>query len=414
MSGADSKSGPRAWRLQFSLRLLLVAFTAFAIGFPIWYRWPYKEAIDHPSGATLITTWQRQWGGSRVKHGLERLVVDDEKLESTTYRNGLRHGPYEREGVRGQFAEDLREGVWTEEFRTSTWHRGKLDGPMEIRLPDPIAITGSVRRTSPSTEPRTIHLIFADGRLTELDGKPVTSGDNSAASLLFSLQESRTLDDHTALELDLSTNGDFVEQPLLDVAVYLSELHKVSFALDPKLGSQRTLPITGEFRGIDLRSALFLITMPHNLGCDYRYGSLWITAADDCSDWHDPTGVADLKPPSGSALARAWNEPIAIDFGKALLLEAVAFIEERMAVSIDTSRVQTLGQRPPFPVTTFAGYTPTLRGRPLRDVLGHLLYNYRCRCELDGETLVILPPDESQEQGKATESAPATSASSLP
>jgi len=29
-----------------SLRLLLLAFTAFAIGFPIWYRWPY-EATEH-------------------------------------------------------------------------------------------------------------------------------------------------------------------------------------------------------------------------------------------------------------------------------------------------------------------------------------------------------------------------------
>src|SRR5947207_15558420 len=98
---ASSTARPRAWRLQFSLRLLLLALTAFAIGFPIWYRWPYEEAIDNPAGASLITTWQRQWGGSRVKHGLARLVAGGAAVQSTMYRNGLRHGPYECEGVRG-------------------------------------------------------------------------------------------------------------------------------------------------------------------------------------------------------------------------------------------------------------------------------------------------------------------------
>src|SRR5262245_8824939 len=34
------------WGLRFSLRLLLAAFTAFAVGFPIWYRWPYQETVE--------------------------------------------------------------------------------------------------------------------------------------------------------------------------------------------------------------------------------------------------------------------------------------------------------------------------------------------------------------------------------
>jgi len=33
-------------RLQFSLRLLMLALTAFAIGFPIWYRWPYQTVVE--------------------------------------------------------------------------------------------------------------------------------------------------------------------------------------------------------------------------------------------------------------------------------------------------------------------------------------------------------------------------------
>src|SRR6185295_1137871 len=98
-------------RLQFSLRLLLLAFTAFAIGFPVWYRWPYEEAVINPTAiASQITTWQRQWGGGRVKHGPQRLIAGGEIVESVMYLNGLRHGPYQRDEVRGQFVDDLKDG----------------------------------------------------------------------------------------------------------------------------------------------------------------------------------------------------------------------------------------------------------------------------------------------------------------
>ncbi len=393
MSEAAIPARPRAWRLQFSLRLLLVAFTAFAIGFPIWYRWPYRERIDNPAGASLITTWQRQWGGGRVKHGMERLIAYDEVVESTMYRNGLRHGPFQGQGIRGQYADDLREGTWTEEFRTSTWHRGKLDGPMEI-VPVPASQLGPL--IQPRRELRTIRLLFTSGRLMQLDGKPVASTPNSAATRLFNLHEVRNVGNRTVSELDSLTEGDFVEQPLKDVVIYLSEFHAIPFALDRKLGRDCDVPITGTYMGIDLRSALFLIGVQHNLGCDYRYGSLWITTADDANDWHDPTGISEMKPPSGSALARAWNEPVAVDCDHAKFLEAIEFLEARMAIAIDTSRIKTMEQRPPFPDPgKIPGYTPTLRGRALRDVLGHLLYNVGCRCKLDGEALVILPPEET-------------------
>ena len=49
MTGMNAKA-PRRW-FQFSLRLLLIAFTAFAIGFPIWYRWPYQKSLDEATSA---------------------------------------------------------------------------------------------------------------------------------------------------------------------------------------------------------------------------------------------------------------------------------------------------------------------------------------------------------------------------
>src|SRR5207237_1398955 len=112
--------------------------------------------------------------------------------------------------------------------------------------------------------------------------------------------------------------------------------------------------------------------------------------------WRDPTGIADIKPPSGTTLARAWNEPTAVDCVASPLADVMAFIEEKMAISIDTSRVQGLAHRPPFPAPVGPPFRPPARARarPLKHVLGHLLYNFDCRCRLEGETLVILPPEE--------------------
>src|SRR5438034_1924689 len=94
---------PRATRLQFSLRLLLLGITAFAIGFPIWYRWPYQEVLeqrDPVTGAVTsrrIMTRQRQWGGENLPHGKQEdhhLWGGDEMIITTHYVRGNRHGPY--------------------------------------------------------------------------------------------------------------------------------------------------------------------------------------------------------------------------------------------------------------------------------------------------------------------------------
>lgn len=376
---------PRALRLQFSLRLLLLAFTAFAVGFPIWYRWPYEETELHPGGiAKRITTWQRQWGGGRRKHGSERLVERGKVIERVMYRNGLRHGPYESNLLRGQFVNDLREGVWTGRDRTMTWHLGKLDGPTEIRLPPErpaIRPPPYASRIPASREPSKTQLMFANGRLTHYNGKP-------AANRLFDLQDSDLLDDQTQAELGKETTFDVVEMPLKDTIFYLSELHGIPFVLDPMIKSNIDLPLTGEYRGIDLCSALLLLTAPHGLGCDYRYGCIWITTAEDCNDWHDPTGVSNIKPPKGSPLAHAWNEPMAVDFIESPLVDALKYIEQLMVIDIDTSRVQSAAGGKPISVTL------TVRGQPLRNVLGQLLYRSGCRCELQGDKLVISPPEK--------------------
>ena len=152
--GFETASKSCSWLVpQFSLRLLLLAFTAFAVGFPIWYRWPYEEREIWPSGAQLAnttTTWQRQWGGGRLMHGVERVEVAGQTYEVTTYFNGKKHGPYITYGfmtgsdgqkcvsgriplVTGQYADDEMDGVWTwannDQNDTITYDHGKRVTP---------------------------------------------------------------------------------------------------------------------------------------------------------------------------------------------------------------------------------------------------------------------------------------------
>jgi hypothetical protein len=154
----------RPWlRPRFSLRVLLLAVTAFAVGFPVWYRWPYQEAEQltpsffgrSPKNVEIrITTFQRQWGGQRLKHGPERLLVNGELVRETNYRGGKRHGlffehsfqyaPYSPTATpkvtrsaepttAGQYVDGMKEGTWAygrgESAALLVWHHDQLVQP---------------------------------------------------------------------------------------------------------------------------------------------------------------------------------------------------------------------------------------------------------------------------------------------
>jgi hypothetical protein len=187
MATATQQARPRRRRLQFSLRLLLVAMFAFAVGFPIWYRWPYVEEEVQgtpPRTLTRTTTWQRKWGGGRLKHGTETRVTQRYQW-ITTYSRGIEDGPYKEllDGeviVSGQYRDGQRDGLWkhvgpNEPIRTANYRNGRLHGWYEIT--DPQRGVGRATR-----------LRFVGGRLIERDGQPI-------ASRLFDLYQSGKIDD---------------------------------------------------------------------------------------------------------------------------------------------------------------------------------------------------------------------------
>jgi hypothetical protein len=144
-------------------------------------------------------------------------------------------------------------------------------------------------------------------------------------------------------------------------------------------------PITVQVRELPLRDSLYALCELHELDCDYRFGCLWITVRDDKFRWSDPTGTTTLVPPANSTLQRAWDQPVAEVYADDQPLASVlAALAADFKVTIDASRV--IGNADVFPVS------PRLKNLPLRHVLGVLLYETGCRVTLEGDSLVILPP----------------------
>src|SRR5882724_2320998 len=129
-SSASLPSRSSCLRFQFSLRFFLLAFTAFALGFPIWYRWSYQESElrypfkgsvpdkTQPATHRVVTTWRRTWGGGKEKHGPRtnyNLEVNARRVEH--FEHDVLHGPF-TQSVNdvvygsGQYDHGQPDGTW--------------------------------------------------------------------------------------------------------------------------------------------------------------------------------------------------------------------------------------------------------------------------------------------------------------
>jgi hypothetical protein len=377
--------------IRFSLRVLLAAFSAFAIGFPVWYCWPYTEEVPvyymrskgQPDKARaprgrVVTTWQRKWGGGRWKHGPESTYQYGNLILRVTYRNGTLHGPHEtrqQNGVReiGQYLEGRKSGQWrlfdsNGKLRRSTqWRDDRLDGLY-------LVIEGDGKERS---------LRFAKGRLVAADGRNVEDhlGELLAGDAIDDARIVRALTTENKL--------DFIETPLKVAVAFIGAYHEIPMHFDLHHVDPEAA-ISADWEGVTLSSVLSIIATEHGLGCDYRYGVLWITSAADARNWEDPTGVAHIVPPKSSQLAQSWwNE--AVDF-TAVNQPLADVIEQQLvprhAIAVNVSAIRSNDENEPIHLITGSS-----KGLRFKDGLGILLNHARCRVNLDGETLVIFPQD---------------------
>jgi hypothetical protein len=220
------------------------------------------------------------------------------------------------------------------------------------------------------------------------DGNPerVCRGGEESEDRLQQLARENRLDnenvEHLLSRFDVQ---EFVETPLGDAVDFLSDEYGAPIFLHEEVDAN--LPITVEFVELPLSSPLTLIAGRAGLSCDYHYGCLWIVPSDEVLAWRDPTGVASLALPHGSTLAAAWNEPVKFRRKETQLANALTHFGETLAIEIDTSAIRQV----PYPSDELRRKIPN--PIPFRHLLGCLLYHAHCRCQLDGNTLVILPQE---------------------
>jgi hypothetical protein len=369
--------------LTFSLRFLLLAVTAFAIGFAVWYRWPYTEAeltavasdpFATPDKREVVTTWQRQWGGTRVKQGPEQTHVNGRLVSTVEYRDGVLEGPARNFGPAGEVLEEgefragKKQGLWTKRdaqgkvVRTQSWNADVLDGP-----------TTEFGANGKRTE-----FVFHEGRLAEINGRPAR---------LTAMLDRGDFDKDFRRGLSTVRGARLVTTPLADAIDYLMSDYELPIVLDPHHVDSKH-PINFDWDGLQAATSLDLLAAENDLACDYRYGLLWLTSLADAEDWRDPTGVSEIVPPAGSQLAQSWNEPVVSNFVERALADVLQENGERLAIDLDVSAIESAPNEEPRYLMT-----GSFAGLPFKHGLARLLYNAHCRCELRGETLVILPAE---------------------
>jgi hypothetical protein len=389
MSDGPATTIRRRSRLQFSLRLLLLAFTAFAIGFPIWYRWPYEAEEIHYATTNgkpdttrvlsrTVNTWQRQWGGGKKRHGPSRVwraSADVTVVEH--FEHDVRSGPFQLEAgsdkTTGQFLDGKKHGEWRHS------DDGKLLGQENYDRGVPHGFFASFEEDA-RFEYRVVHgqLDWKDRESQEHPlFRKVVAGAIAESQLLDTLKSPAAKDSGPVLNL----NGS-----LENLAADLVQIHRIPIVIDPRVPLP-TKPKPAGFLSPDLATFLLQTAQLHGVVLDYRYGCIWITTPDDAKGWRDPTGVAELQPPNGSSLAKMWNGRLDINVPGTDLPSALEALSKHVNGEIDCSQIAAGVELRGRPVRA------KLAGLPLRHVLGLLLLESRCRCELRDGKLVVLPPE---------------------
>lgn len=182
---------PRRWFFpRFSLKMLMLAVTAAAVGAAFWWRWPVTQTTEKKQGSSVSQetfTYHRGLRGNLIKHGVHRITRDGKIIREEFFQEDILHGPFRQS--------------WGMGSSTGAWYLGEKDGiwkydPSE-ELPPEQRIRGEdhwnrgkreLMRRWDHTGKLSFGLQFKDGRLT--------GGEHClSASLLAKRIAEGTLDD---------------------------------------------------------------------------------------------------------------------------------------------------------------------------------------------------------------------------
>ena len=265
--------------VRFSLRLLLAALTAFAIGFPIWYRWPYTETVfwypevdgqpdeSKPPRGWSEVPWQRQWGGGRLMHGVIKWYgADGTMLATSAYRHGKRHGRHESFGEDGslqsmdEHADGTRIRITTYRGDGSISYRAEMEGRFLHGKAEQHVRDGPV-----------VVWQFDHGRVVSRNGEPIHSR-------LFDALSAGMVEKRLAERLRLISADSVHAATPQGQLEELAELGGVPLVIEHPEALEWIEPQFVPIFGIDMPSALEMKARALGRQCEYFDGKVWVTS----------------------------------------------------------------------------------------------------------------------------------------
>ena len=388
-------------RPQFSLRALLILMAVVGAAIVV-YRWPWTET-KVVSSETITTQYRRGWTGKALKHGVQRTTssspivqedwYEDDELRrkrsvqgdivynDQSFRGGQLDGPYFDLGststTRGSYRLGKKDGAWQysghQVIEDEVRRNGERHGPRTWKTPQ-----GRVLQT---TE-------YEDGRLTHWNEQPFE--EEFRRWLMTAIP-----DVGVQRKMLATLVRPYAGNPNLHYGEQLNFVGKSGELLvvqwDHDLAEKNT-----RFSAPSIGESILMGALDQSHILSYRYGLLHaVPITPQEVDWHDRTGVYDIRFPPGSAAEQYWLSPDQKHLWRhASLADGFTNLfnpEEDSPVQADLSNVTDLSElRRIVTGPTRLNRVPAFP-RIRRDLAGQYLNRAGYRCELRDGKLVILP-----------------------
>ena len=369
MLATSPANPPPPFRLQISLRVLLIFMAAVCISLAV-YRWPWEETDQHRVGKEFFagdvaefsttSTYHRNWRGEQVLHGPQRIVRNKQLRVESHFYDGELHGPRRVYDQRGRL-------LWEAHYRGGRLHGRFRAGNGEhwywwgeYRADDPhgdwefVTYRPSAQIVQPPlpTEFQKPYFfltenaaIIARRKEKDVDRNFIVQKQSYQRGQRHGVWKWETLEGELLNRAEYKLgdlvrwNGEDIEQQfwkwlvtaplhpevkrMLHASEELQATQEILFAgeLSFRLSDEKAWPLPlsvfiepmkgGQFH-LPLRERA-LVPMLCELACtngyafDCRYGLLWLVPhADPGPAFVDRTGVMKIQFPAGSFQARDW------------------------------------------------------------------------------------------------------------
>jgi hypothetical protein len=402
----QSTSPQRKFRLQFSLRMLLLLTAIVALGLTI-FRWPWETTIvDQDISRT--TRYRRGWNGKPLKNGPETVVSNDSqrKFSEALYEDGI----LRREQLFGGDGLLSSEKIYFPERGETLERHFGINHDRSTIAEIKIAADGlRVRREWRTTAGKLLESADYERKTRQEDFQLRQWNDRPCDEVFQELLSLLPPSQQDLWRMHTRLSNYFIDSYLGDATFRFSAglpLHVDSPAAEPEAGLppfQRGKSfLSPSHVDTPLIQDLFAHARSQHQTLQCRFGVICLVPihAENMTPV-DPTGVLSVQFNEGSRQKSAWLELVrCMDQRVTSPAQRLQLFFAETGIEIDVSQIDLPAEKQPTvqgfdgpkePDSTWPGMPDFSYRRTRRDTLGMFLWTHRLRVEQQGNKLIVLP-----------------------